>query len=262
MSRFLSLLILLSLYACTPMRMSVSNDLRAAADEYPVKGRQGLLIRQKLSFGSYGTSTVKRSWTRGQAARSGISAYSMDRQQWVNLIGTTYIDKKQTFHFTMQDGPRQSAVYAASRFHSEDLHIGGNENSILNIALDLMGRGGASESMFYVQVFTDSTGSPWQLLLDNDLAQSAPKKYRGVFAKSKTEYYTLLPVTRMENGGRSGSILAGSIGYEIFNAGGRAVAAVSLVDNGAVFLGRTGEGERFLLANLCAALLLQQQIDE
>ena len=261
MNRFLPLLFLAFFYACTPLQMSVSNELRTA-DTYPVKGRQGLLIKQKLSFGEYATSTVKRSWTRGSSSRSGISAYSIDRQQWINLIGTEYIDKKQTFRFTMQDGARQSEVYAASRFEAEDLHIGNNENSIVNIALDLMGRGGASESLFYLQVFTDSADRPWQLLLDNDRAQAAPKKYKGVFAQSPAAYYTLLPVTRMEHGGKSGNILGGSIGYEIYNSKGTAVAAVSLVDNGTVYLGKTTGEERFLMANLCAALLLQQQIDE
>jgi hypothetical protein len=40
------------------------------------------------------------------------------------------------------------------------------------------------------------------------------------------------------------------------------VAAVSLVDSGMVFLGKTDPTERFLLANVSAALLLYQAIDE
>ena len=43
---------------------------------------------------------------------------------------------------------------------------------------------------------------------------------------------------------------------------GVTVAAVSLVDNGMVFIGHTDAAERFLLANACAALLLQEAIDE
>jgi len=38
------------------------------------------------------------------------------------------------------------------------------------------------------------------------------------------------------------------------------VAAVSLIDNGMVYLGRTTPEERFLLANACTALLLQEEI--
>jgi hypothetical protein len=64
----------------------------------------------------------------------------------------------------------------------------------------------------------------------------------------------------MEKNGKSGNILAGSVGFELFDPQGRSVAAVSLVDKGMVFLGKGNATERFLLANACAALLLQEQI--
>jgi exoribonuclease II len=39
------------------------------------------------------------------------------------------------------------------------------------------------------------------------------------------------------------------------------VAAVSLIDKGMIYLAKTSVEERFLLANACAALLLQEQIE-
>ena len=69
-------------------------------------------------------------------------------------------------------------------------------------------------------------------------------------------------MTRLEKNGKSGEILAGSVGLEFHNPEGKPVAAVSLIDKGMVFLGKTTKEERFLLANLCAALLLQQEIGE
>ena len=43
---------------------------------------------------------------------------------------------------------------------------------------------------------------------------------------------------------------------------GNVVAAVSLIDNGDVYLGPGTEEERLLYANACAALLLQSNINE
>jgi hypothetical protein len=54
----------------------------------------------------------------------------------------------------------------------------------------------------------------------------------------------------------------GSAGFEIKDKDGNVVAAVSLIDNGDVYLGPGTEDERLLYANACAALLLQSNINE
>jgi hypothetical protein len=72
-----------------------------------------------------------------------------------------------------------------------------------------------------------------------------------------------VPVTKIERkNGKIVNTIAGAPGFEFRNAKGVAVAAVSLVDNGMVFMGKLEAAERFLLANACAALLLQEAIDE
>lgn len=55
-------------------------------------------------------------------------------------------------------------------------------------------------------------------------------------------------------------MLVGSIGYEILSRQNELIAAVSLVDGGNVYLNTKDPRERFLMANLCAALLLQENI--
>lgn len=259
MKRILYILsFLLVLASCTPMKMAVSDDLKAGHDEYAVKGRQGNLLKQKLSFGEYQTTKVKRSWTRGSFGRTGIGTGGTAQQEWVNLISLEYVNRKQTVNFGLTDGTNQSDVYCVSRFNAKDLVVGKNPNSIINIALDL---GSPSSSTYYVQAFTNAEETPWQLMLDNVASQAKAKSYVGIFARSKTDYYTIHPVTKLEHNGKAGNILAGSVGYEVRDPQGRAVAAVSLIDNGMVFLGKVSPQERFLMANLCSAILLQQQID-
>ena len=250
------------LAACIPAKMSVSDELKAGNDEYPVKGRNGILIKQKLSFGQYATTHVKRSWTKGNSSTIGIGRYDRMRQEWVNMISMEYINKKQTIRFGLADGKNQSDVYCVSRFNAEDLSLGRSPNSILNIGMDLGGIGGRSTSHYYVQVYADEKDDrPWEMLIDNQYAQAKPGEYVGYLAKSRDEYFSIVPVTKLELKGRTGNILAGSVGFEFRNKQGQAVAAVSLMDNGMVFLGKLNDTERFLLANACAALLLQEEIE-
>ena len=60
--------------------------------------------------------------------------------------------------------------------------------------------------------------------------------------------------------GKPAGILFGSVGFEIRNKEGKAVAAVSKIDKGVVYMQGSDEEERFLLANVCAALLMQEVI--
>jgi hypothetical protein len=258
---FTALAFTLTITACAPFKMAVHEDLQPAYDEYSVKGRQGILINQKMSFGEYSTNKVQRSWTKGNSSRSGFGFIDPNRIEWVNIISTEYINKKQTVHYTLNSGNLQSEVYCVSRFNAKDLTIGRSENSILNIGLDLWGKGVKSSSMYYVQIYTsDKDDRPWELALDNQESQGRPNKYVGYLAKSRNEYYTLHPVSKVEMKGKTGNTLMGAVGFEFRNAEGKTLAAVSLIDKGMIYLGKTTAEERFLLANACTALLLQEQI--
>lgn len=247
--------------SCSTPKLAVHEDLKPAYNEYSVKGRQGILIKQKMSFGEYSTNTVKRSWTKGGDAKNGLGYYTA-QQEWVNIISETYINRHQTIRFQLSDGKQQSLVFCVSRFNARDLEIGNNPNSILNIGMDLLGAGGRSSNMFYVQIYSPATDSrPWELALDNQAAQARPKEYVGYLAKSKTEYYTIVPTSKMDINGKVGNTLLGAVGFEFRNAAGKTVAAVSLLDRGMIYLAKISAEERFLLANACTALLLQEQIE-
>lgn len=243
---------------CTPMKPALSVSETTAL---PVKGRQGILINQKLAFGDYHTSKVKRSWTRSGNTRVDLLSGQSHDPAYPNLIALDYADSDQSFYFTMNDFFGNVAdVYAVSQFHSEDLQIGDNPNSVVNILQDIFGSTDFSEDLFYLQIFLNNETTPWQLVLDNEAAQNFAGEYTGFFAISDKEFYTLVPITHLEGKKGPQKILAGSIGYEIFNSNETSVGAVSLVDNGEVYLHTKDPSERFLLSALCAALLLQEDI--
>lgn len=245
--------------ACTPMKPALSV---AETNAFPVKGRQGLLIRQKLSFGDYKTTPVKRSWTRGGNTRVDLISGQVANPSYPNLIARDYVNSEQSFYFSINDFFGNAAdVYAVSEFHAEDLQIGDNPNSVLNILEDIFGGTDFADNLFYLQVFINDEQQPWQLVLDNHAAQVSAGDYTGFFALNEKEFYALQPITHIE-GKKGPSMVPGSIGYEIFNKNGESVAAVSLVDNGEVYLHTKDPLERLLLSALCAALLLQQDVSE
>lgn len=193
----------------------------------------------------------------------GLGYMSGEQQEWVNIISTEYINRKQTIRYELSDGQNHSQVFAVSRFNSKDLEIGKNPNSVLNIGMDIFGIGYKSSSMFYVQIFaSEKDNRPWEMAIDNEASQARPKKYIGYLAKGKSDYYSIVPVTKAEANGKTGNILAGSVGFEFRDKEGKTKAAVSLIDKGMVYMGKTTAEERFLLANACTALLLQEQIGD
>ncbi len=247
--------------ACSTPVMVVSENLQSSGEAFAVKGKDGTRIKQKLSFGDYSSNAVKRSWTKGYSSLQGIGFGTPGQQDWINIIGTEYIQKRQTIHFELHQADQNSQVFCVSKFDAENLQFGRNPNSILNIGIDLFDMAGYSSNMYYVQIFPSGKDQrPWEMTLDNDASQSKPKKYIGYLAKSKTEYYTIVPVTKISIKQKVGNMLAGSIGFEFRNPAGEAVAAVTGMNKGMVFLAKLQAQERFLLANACAAILLRDVI--
>ena len=156
----------------------------------------------------------------------------------------------------------QSEVYCVSKFNAPDLTIGNRPNSILNIGLDIAGIvEGSNSSTYYVQIYMKEKGRPWEMLIDNVQSQGSRKSYVGYLSFSKDEYYTIHPVYKMEGkDGKSADILFGSVGFEFRDKNGRPVAAVSMLNKGTFYLQPLAAGQNFLLANACAALLMQDQL--
>ncbi len=244
--------------------MKLALDAAEWADvvEYPVQGRQGILINQKLSFGEYHTLLVDRSWTKGSSSMMGLSQGLPTDQDFKKIITSEKVKKNQTLYFALADSlGNQARAYCITNFKSKDFTIGDNPNSVINLFGDILGVGDESSSTFYAMIYDAQATSRWELLIDNQEAQMKPKEYKGYLSKSKDEYYTIQPLSKVINKkGRVGTMPFGSAGFELRNRDGVAIAAVSMIDKGVVYLKKVSPEERILLSGVCAALLLQEQI--
>ncbi len=254
---FLMVLLIILYSGCSPMQPVISASGNSSLESLPVKGRQGILINQKLSFGEFQTSRFKRSWTRGGNSRLELPVGGEISSGYPDLLSLNYVNREQRFYFQMEDEHgNASDVYATSGFSSEDLQLEKNGS----IWEDVLGFTLNSENLFYLQLFNNQDSLPWQLVLDNEAAQVYAKKYQGVFALDENRFYTLVPITKIQGNKGPQNLLMGSIGYEIRNPVGKLVAAVAIYDDGNIYFDTRDPQERFLLANLRAALLLQENI--
>ena len=67
---FIAALASIAIFGCSTPKIALNGE---GFREMPVKGRNGFLIRQKLTIGDFQTSSVKRSWTKGGTSRIGLS---------------------------------------------------------------------------------------------------------------------------------------------------------------------------------------------
>lgn len=262
MRQYCYLILVVIFTSCGSAKIALDNNEWGKTEEFAVKGRQGIMINQKLSFGNYRTVSVKRSWTKGSSYFAGWATGRPGYDDYERVIGTEYSQRKQTIRFEMTDDKgNESSVFCLSRAKEKDFMIGDNPNSLLNILLDISGKGDMSENTFWTKIFINNQSRSWEMLLDNEASQRNSKSYIGVVAQSRDNYYTIHPVYKIA--GKNEKVYTmpvGSVGFELRNKEGKPVAAVSAIDKGAVYLNSTDPGEKFLLSNICAAILLRESI--
>lgn len=262
MKKYCYLLLAVIFTACGSAKIALDNNEWGKTEEFAVKGRQGIMINQKLSFGNYRTVSVKRSWTKGSSYFAGWATGRPGYNDYERVIGTQYSQRKQSIRFEMiDDSGNESSVFCISQAREKDFMVGNNPNSLVNILLDISGKGDMSENTFWTKIFINNQSSSWEMLLDNEAAQRNSKSYTGVVAQSRDNYYTIHPVYKIA--GKNEKVFTmpvGSVGFELRNKEGKPVAAVSAIDKGTVYLNSTDTGEKFLLANICAAILLRESI--
>lgn len=260
---FIMAVMVAGIFSCSTPKIGLTGSGWEQKEMLEVMGRQGLLINQRLSFGGYETQKVDRSWTKESAWSIGTARRRIYVPEATNIISFDHIKRKQTLRFAAESSSGSfSDVYAATKVNADELRIGeGNNPYDFTIDLTrLFSRN--SNNLFYVQIYIDGNQQPWQLVLDNEMSQWKPDKYMGYLYGPNNRYYQLKPVRHVENkSGKPVQIAMGHLGFEIMDEGGTGLAAVSLMDKGQVYFSKeVGKGERFLLENLCAALLLQEQI--
>lgn len=255
---------ILSLYACSgPAQLSLDKANWGSYDNYTVKKTHKLFKGEKLAFGEFATEGFKRSWTKHSDNSYGIGSGIITDYDYTNFIkwGKLTSRQKMSFVLTNETQSEFAEVFGLTEVKSSQIEVGKNPNTIFNIGLDIVTNLLKNPSdILYTQIYTGRE-SPYELLLDDTQANMHRKKYYGVMARNDRDYYIIKPMYQLSNKKNEAvAIPFGVIGYEFFNIHEQPVAAVSLLNQGSVYLNTSDSKERILLAAACSAILLKGEV--
>ena len=260
--------------SCTAVKLSVPEQFSQQATKMPVKGVQGWMINQQLSFGEFQTSKIKRGWDFSsslQYTKFRISPEEMMLRVFDIETDKKNLSQKNKFQYTIRDGRSEADVYATEKFTEKQLVYKSNNPYI----------GNASKTNKYEYAFTAAilpvakeNNEPWSLVLINkfDIAQNQGK---GIFEQpyveeegystNGNENITIRPlrVDKLEQkNGRESKVFGGKIlsGYELKWDDG-VVAIIDILDNNIWMANNLDAPDKLVLSAISSAILLKRMQD-
>lgn len=264
----------LLLYSCTPAKVAVPSAFSAAATKMPVKGLNGWMINQQLSFGNYRTSTVKRGWDFTSTMQ--YSRFSLKPEEMLLKVFNIDTDKRREnqrnkFRYLIEDGNLVAEVFATEKFTERDLMYKSNNPWI----------GNASKTLKYDYAFsaailplTAADNEPWSVVLVNryDVKNDTAKKLfepayveEEGYATNGKETVTIRPL-RLEKvttkSGKDTKIFGGKMltGYELRWDDG-VVAIIDLMDNSIWLANGLDAHDKLILSSISSSILLKRMQD-
>ncbi len=228
----LFIIALLCFVSCKTPGILLDPGFKEHADVYDVKGRNGLQIKQKLSFGPYQTGYVSRGWIR-----------SYDLPFIVRFSGAS-----EKLSFSIGDSINKATVYCLGKVKRQELEL---IRSYFGIVLK-------EEDAFAGNISFDENRN-WDFVVYNASNTNVLKDTHG-FMRSPAGQITIRALREMEGKNTVLSRL-GIYGYE-FLENGKKLAAVDLMNKGRIFLSPDlNQEKKLLLSAMCSALLLRTNLD-
>lgn len=265
---------LLFLLSCTAAKISVPPTFSSQATRLPVKGLNGWMINQKLQFGNYSTSPIKRGWDFSSSTQ--YTRLSLDPQTMLLRVLNVDTDvrklkEKNKFQYTLQDGNLVAEIFATEKFTEDQLVYKSNNPFI----------GQVNATRKYDYSFTAAilplivnNNDPWSVVLMNrydavkDTARglfSRPYVEEEGYATNGKETITIRPL-RLDNvttkNGKQTKVVGGPLlsGYELRWDNG-VVAIVDLLDKQIWLANNLDAGDKLILSSVATALLLKRKQD-
>lgn len=258
----------------TAAKVAVPAQFASGATKMHVKGLNGWMINQKLSFGTYQTSKVKRGWdfsSSVQWTKMRISPEEMILRVFHVETDKRNLAQRNKFQYTVTDGTNAAEVYATEKFRENQLVYKSNNPHI----------GQVSATKGYEYAFTaailplgEKDNDPWSLVLINrydrgkDTARrlfDRPYVEEEGYATNGKENIAIRPL-RLENvttkSGKDRKVFGGPLlsGYEVQWDDG-VVAIVDILDNNVWIYNDLEASEKLLLSSIASAIMLKRMQD-
>lgn len=257
--------------SCTAAKLSVPEQFSKQATRMPVKGINGWQVNQKLSFGIYQTSAIKRGWDfsssvqytkfRIRPEEAVLKVFDINTDNQVNT-------QKNKFQYILEDGNLMAEIYATEKFREKQLVYKSNNPWI----------GNASKTNKYEYAFTAAivpltvkNDEPWSLVLINkyDIASDTahgifdrPYVEEEGYATNGKENITIRPL-RIDKvttkGGKQTRVFGGKMltGYELRWDNG-VVAIIDIMDNNIWIYNDLEPAEKLIISSISSAILLKR----
>lgn len=267
-------IVLLAFISCTAAKLPVPSQFSSQATKMPVKGINGWQVNQKLQFGNYTTSKIKRGWDFSSSLQ--YTKFRIRPEEALLKVLDINTDnntntQRNKFQYTIEDGKLVAEIYATEKFTEKQLVYKSNNPWI----------GNASKTNKYEYAFTAAivplsakTEEPWSLVLMNkyDISKDTARRLfdqpyveEEGYATNGKENIAIRPL-RMEHvntkNGKSTRVFGGKMlsGYEL-QIKGNVVAIIDILENNIWFYNDLEPAEKLILSSISSAILLKRMQD-
>ncbi|MDQ8003225.1 MAG: hypothetical protein REI64_00420 [Pedobacter sp.] len=235
-------LITLFLSSCATMQIDVPNNELV---QHKVKGSQGIRINQTVSFDDYQTQYIKRSWNKSHKRAFGFS----NGEETV-MIGGKKKKNEMTFVLTSAT-TGTSEVFMSNALRSRNLFF--NSGDKVQMEAERYRKKDSLQNNCYAHIYLDDAEKPWLMQVNNAEVEMYKDGIVGKIMLDTDNYYTVKTVIKT----KPKSISKIPVGFQFENKQGEIVGAISLIDNGTIFLKKSNEKEKLLMSSAALVLLLR-----
>jgi hypothetical protein len=241
-----------------------------------VKGLNGWMVNQQLSFGNYSTSSIKRGWdftSTVQYTKFKINPEEMLLKVFDIDADNRKLNQRNKFRYMIQDGNLSAEIFATEKFSEKQLvYMRRDKNPWI---------GEASKTQRYEYAFsaailplTAMDNEPWSLLLMNkyDAANDTARRLfdrpyveEEGYATNGKETINIRPL-RIDKvttrGGKETKVFGGKIltGYELKWDDG-VVAIIDIMDNNIWLANNLEARDKLILSSIASSILLKRMQD-
>jgi hypothetical protein len=210
----------------------VNDSLINDSQTLTVDGRQGWLINQKLSFGSYHSEKLKRSWT-----------FSYDIPFLVHFQGA-----KEKLQFQMNECEHWARVFCLGKITQRELPM----------LEDMFRVSFKDKNVFAGAVVTDFSSTPWEFMIQKNYNKLPSRDFVGTLQQADIR----INLREIQQTAQGTNTWGEPLGYE-FVLNDEVIGAVEVFNQGRVILKNTTSEEiNLLVASTSAALLLRSEFGD
>ena len=262
------------LASCSTAKPPADQAFDAASTSMAVKGLNGWMVNQKLSFGIYGTSDVKRGWDFSSSVQ--YPRFVKNPEEAVlsvfNIgVSNNNLKQKNNFQYTIEDGGEWMEVFATEKFSEKQLVYKSNNPYI----------GSASKTKKYDYAFTAvivpqtaAFKTPWSLVLVNsyDISRDTAATFSSKpfieeegYVTDGTETIAISPlrIEKVKNKkGREIKVAGGPLltGYEL-SSNNNVLSVIDIINNKIAIANELPPTKKLLVSAIASSILLKRMQD-